>query len=433
MPELVPGRLDAATTINNMAAEILGTSLPVRIRAWDGSEAGPSDGPLVVLRNRRALRHFLWSPGQLGLARAFVSGDLVVDGDLADGLRRCWAAANQHRFSGVKISFRQWLEMARAALRLGAIGPRPPIPHGEARLSGVLHSLKRDQTAIAHHYDVSNAFYELLLDPSMAYSCGYFVSGADDLESAQEAKLDLICRKLNLRPGMRLLDVGCGWGSLVLFAAQRYHVHTTGVTLSREQYDHVRRRIDQFGLHGQVEVRLQDYREITDEPFDVISSIEMGEHVGEKNYAEFAAQLFRLLRPSGRLLIQQMSRGGVTPGGGAFIESYIAPDMSMVPVGRTLEHLEGAGFEIRDVEAMREHYVRTVAAWIRTLDEQRDEAVRILGEQQYRVWQLYLAGGMLTFEANRMGVNQIVAARTTAEGASGVPAVLREAVACDSP
>lgn len=220
--------------------------------------------------------------------------------------------------------------------------------------------------------------------------------------------------------------MGCGWGSLVLYAAQRYGARATGVTLSQRQAEHVRHRIGQLGLRDRVEVRLQDYREVDARAFDAVASVEMGEHVGADNYPGYAATLQRMLRPGGRLLVQQMSRAGTAPGGGAFIESYIAPDMNMVPVGRTLGLLEDAGLEIRDVEAMREHYVPTVRAWAETLDQRWDDVVALIGPEQARVWRVYLAGGALGFEQNRMGVNQVLAVRPDDDGASGLPLTSRE-------
>ncbi|MET0234169.1 MAG: cyclopropane-fatty-acyl-phospholipid synthase family protein [Kibdelosporangium sp.] len=398
---------------------LLGAKLPIGVRAWDGSRAGSLDGPCVVLKSRRALRHVLWQPGELGLARAYVTGDLDVEGDLADGLSRFWRLGRKARPKPG-----DWLDIVRLAAKLGVIGPRPRPPIAEARLGGKLHTRSRDRAAIAHHYDLSNAFYKLLLDPHMAYSSGYWTS--DDpsyrLADAQTDKLDLICRKLDLRPGMRLLDVGCGWGSLVIHAAADYGVHATGVTLSEQQRDHVQARVAEAGLQDKVEVRLQDYREITAAPFDAVASIEMGEHVGEGNYPAYTSTLFRLLKPEGRLVLQQMSRGAVAPGGGAFIESYVAPDMTMRPIGSTLNHLAEAGFEIRDVQAMREHYVRTCRAWAETLEERWADVVGLVGPEQARVWRLYLAGGALAFAENRMGVDQIVAVRTTVDGRSGMPA-----------
>lgn len=423
-----PSRRTAAQRIAGLVRELLNIELPVRVIAWDGSEAGPADGPCIVLRRRRALRHLLWKPGELGVARAFVSGDLDVRGDLAEALRRCWACARENRLAVSRLDGRGRVRLATEALRLGAVGPRPAPPAGEARPSGALHSRRRDRSAIAHHYDTGNDFYALLLDPRMTYSCGYYTSEDQPLASAQEDKLDRICRKLGLTEGMRMLDVGCGWGSLILYAAQRYGVHATGVTLSHSQAEHIRHRICQLGLRDRVEVRLQDYRDVKATAFDAVASIEMGEHVGSGNYPGYAATLHKLLRPGGRLLIQQMSRAGNAPGGGAFIESYIAPDMAMVPIGQTLGLLEDAGLEIRDVEAMREHYVPTVRAWATTLEQRWDEVVAMIGPEQARVWRAYLAGGALAFEQNRMGVNQVLSVRASDEGDSGLPLTSREAL-----
>jgi cyclopropane-fatty-acyl-phospholipid synthase len=409
-----------ASRIVELVERLAGGPCPVGVRAWDGSRAGAADGPCVVLRSPRALRHVLWAPGELGLARAYVSGDLDVDGDLAEGLSRFWRLGRRPR---PRVA--DWPRILRAATDLGAIGPRPPLPAAEARLSGRLHTRRRDRAAIAHHYDLSNDFYRLLLDPHLAYSCGYWTCADETytLHDAQTDKLELVCRKLDLRPGMRLLDVGCGWGSLVLHAAEHHGVRVTGITLSRQQRDHVRARVEAAGLGRMVEVRLQDYRDVHDEPYDAVASIEMGEHVGEQNYPEYAATLHRALKPGGRLVLQQMSRGAVAPGGGAFIERYIAPDMTMRPVGATLNHLTWAGFEVRDVHAMREHYVRTCRAWLATLERRWPDVVALVGAEQARVWRLYLAGGALAFEENRMGVDQIVAVRTGVDGRSGMPAV----------
>ncbi|SER08429.1 cyclopropane-fatty-acyl-phospholipid synthase [Lentzea albida] len=413
-----------AGQLAGMAERVLGAPLPIGIRAWDGSVAGPQDGTVLVIRSRDALRRLVWSPNELGLARAYVSGELDVEGDLASGLSQIWGLVRRGVTRRPKIS-----EVAKLAVKLKVLGPNPDAPKEEARLKGALHTKSRDRDAISHHYDLSNAFYQLVLDPSMAYSCAYFTSEDEPLAQAQHNKLDLVCRKLGLEPGMRLLDVGCGWGSMIIHAAKHYGVHATGVTISAQQREHILKRIEAEGLTGRVEVRLQDYREVRDEPFDAISTIEMGEHVGESNYPEYASTLYRLLKPEGRLLLQQMSRGRNAPGGGAFIESYVAPDMHMRPISQTTGFLESAGLEIRDVHALREHYVWTVRAWADTLEERWDEVVALVGEGQARVWRLYLAGGALTFEEGRMGVDQVLAVRRSENGRSGMPRVRRELVA----
>ena len=434
---LVSRKNPVADRLARIVRDTAGIELPVRIRAWDGSEAGPADGPVLVIRSRRALRRLLWAPGELGLARAYVTGDVDVEGDLADGFRRAWQLARSRPDTAVRVGTAGRLKAATSAIRLGAIGTPPSAPVSEARLQGRLHSRRRDRAAIAHHYDLSNDWYELLLDPHMAYSSAYFTHGSSSgqsLHEAQTAKLDLICRKLDLEPGMRLLDVGCGWGSLILYAAEHYGVHATGVTLSAQQRDYIVKRIADRGLTDRVEVRLQDYRELsaTTEVFDAVSSIEMGEHVGEGNYGEYVAIMYGALKPTGRLLLQQMSRQeGTAPGGGAFIESYIAPDMHMREVWQTTRHLVKGGFEVRDVEAMREHYVTTVQRWIDTFEANWDRFVALQGEEVARVWRLYLVGGALTFEEGRMGVDQFLAVKPTPDGVSGMPATRPWAVTAE--
>ncbi|MDT5225723.1 MAG: cyclopropane-fatty-acyl-phospholipid synthase [Mycobacterium sp.] len=407
------------SSIADRVAELFRTTIgidpPVRIRAWDGSEAGPADGPVLVIRSRRALRRLLWRPGELGLARGYVTRDIDVEGDLADGLRRAWRLARAH--PGAAISARGRATAALHALRLGALGPPPKVPASEARLSGPLHTRRRDRAVIAHHYDLSNEFYQLLLDDHMAYSAAYFTHEEQSLHDAQTAKLDLICTKLDLKPGMQMLDVGCGWGSLVLHAVERYGVRATGITLSAQQREFVVTRATERGLVNSIDVRLQDYRDFGDLPtsrdaFDAVASIEMGEHVGEQFYPSYAGILYRALKPGASVLLQQMSRRpDAAPGGGAFIEAYIAPDMHMRPLWQTLRHLQNADFEIRSVEAMRQHYARTAQHWIDTLEQRFAEFVALLGEEVARVWRLYLVGGMLAFEEGRMGVDQILATK----------------------
>jgi cyclopropane-fatty-acyl-phospholipid synthase len=283
--------------------------------------------------------------------------------------------------------------------------------------------MRRDRQAISH-YDLSNDFYATILDSHMAYSCAYFTSTDPGytLEDAQRDKLELVCRKLGLTEGGRHLDIGCGWGSMSLHAAEHYGVHVVGVTLSAEQRDFVQARIDERGLKDRVEVRLQDYRDVDDGPFDTVSSIEMGEHVGARNYPVFTEQIHRLLRPGGRMLIQQMSRT-TKPGGGPFIEAFIAPDMHMRPVGETVALIERAGLEVRDVHALREHYVWTVAAWYATFEANWDRVVDMVGVEVARVWRLYLVGGALAFEEGRMGVDQILAVKPSPGGRSTMPPV----------
>jgi cyclopropane-fatty-acyl-phospholipid synthase len=365
-------RKDVADVIAGLLARA-GLDLPVRLRAWDGSEAGPADGPVLVARSPRALQRILWRPGELGLARAYVSGDLDVEGDLTDGLRRVHATAPR---SGPFGLIKTGPAAVAAAARLGLLAPPPEPPRCELRVRGRRHSRARDQAVIAGHYDVPSAFYQLILDPNMAYSCAYW-DGQKDLNGAQQAKLDLIMSKLALEPGQALLDMGCGWGSLTLHAA-RARVRVTGVTLSREQGGYVRQHARGLGLGDRAEVRIQDYRDPLDGCYDAIASVEMGEHVGAAQYPAFCAALYRRLRPGGRLLIQQMSRGGRAPGGGPFIESYIAPDMDMRPVGDTIRLIQDAGFEVLGAEAMRADYVRTIRAWLENFEANLPAITQIL-------------------------------------------------------
>jgi cyclopropane-fatty-acyl-phospholipid synthase len=404
---------DVAPVANQLAdllERVLGAPMPVRIRAWDGSEAGSRDpdAPVAVIGSSRALRRLLWQPGELGFARAYVTGDLDVDGDLDEGFRRVWQFARQ-RDGSVHVSPGDRLRAAALAVRLGAVGLPPRAPASEARVNGGLHTKRRDRAVIAHHYDLSNDFYEMILDEHMAYSCAYFTSPNASLREAQRAKLELICHKLDIQPRARLLDVGCGWGSLSLFAAEHRDAKVTGVTLSQQQLEFVEKRVADRGLHDQVDARLQDYRDINDGPYDVAASIEMGEHVGAANYPRFVEGLHRQLRPGGRLLVQQMSRGSGSPGGGPFIEAYIAPDMHMRPVHETVALLEDGGFDVLDVEDLREHYAATAWAWNDNFTRHYDEIVELAGEEVARVWRLYIVGGALAFEEGRMGVEQILA------------------------
>jgi cyclopropane-fatty-acyl-phospholipid synthase len=415
-----------AGVLTPVAEQFFGGELPVRLRAWDGSEAGPAEGPTLVLRSRQALRRLLWHPGELGLAQAYVTGELDVEGDLTDGLRAVWRAARDRDLPGVRLAAGGWAAAAAAAIRLGVPGPRPPAPASQARVTGRRHSKSRDQAVISHHYDVPPGFYELILDPQMAYSCGMWLSDDPDytLADAQRDKLDVVCQKLDLRPGRRLLDVGCGWGSLAIHAAQSYGAQVTAVTLAAEQSAYVRSRVLRLGLKDRVTVINQDYRDITGGGYDAVASIEMGEHVGDREYPAFCALLRDRLAPGGRLLIQQMSRGAAAPGGGAFIEAYIAPDMHMRPLGQTVSLIEAAGLEVRGVQVMREDYTRTIRAWLASLERRWPEVRAMIGDESGRVWRLYMAGAALAFEEGRMGVDQILARRPAgnAERAGHAPA-----------
>ncbi|GAA1514147.1 SAM-dependent methyltransferase [Nocardioides humi] len=393
----------------------VGGDLPVRLVAWDGTTAGPADAPVVELRSPDALRRMLWHPGELGAAQAYVTGELDVPGDLDAALTHAFAVAAERGLSGRRPPLRALAGALRSALGLDLLGRPPAPPDTQARVRGRLHSRDRDRRAISHHYDTTADFYALILDErTMAYSCGYHSSPEQPLADAQEAKLDLVCRKLGLEPGMRLLDVGCGWGSLSLHAAERYGAHVVGVTISHEQQQYAETAARRRGLADRVEIRLCDYRDavpVRGAEYDAVASLEMGEHVGRRNYPAYARVLHDAVRPGGRVLVQQMSRGAKHPGGGPFIESFIAPDMHMRPVAATVGLLEEPGLEVRDVQALREHYVLTVAGWLRRFEENLDAITALVGEELVRVWRLYLVGGSMAFRDGRMGVDQILLVR----------------------
>lgn len=405
-----------APRLEKVLGRFVGGDLPVRLIAWDGSTAGPADAPEVELRSPDALRRLLWHPGELGAAQAYVTGELEVRGDLETALDHAFTVARER---GRRVSATAMAAAIREAVGLGLVGRPPAAPATQARIRGRLHGRSRDQASISHHYDTTADFYALILDTeTMAYSCGYHASPDVPLHEAQRAKLDLICRKLGLEPGMRLLDVGSGWGSLGLHAAEHFGVQVTGITLSAEQQRFAEAAAHRRGLDDQVEFVVRDYRDAVPPrgaEYDAVASIEMGEHVGQRNYPTYAAVLHDAVRPGGRVLVQQMSRSGKHPGGGPFIESFIAPDMHMRPLGATVALLEEAGLEVRDVHALREHYVLTVAGWLERFEQNLDQITALVGEELVRVWRLYLVGGSMAFRDGRMGVDQILMVRPGAE------------------
>jgi cyclopropane-fatty-acyl-phospholipid synthase len=428
--------MSVADVVDPLVRAGLGEVLPVHLRCWDGSELGPPGAPVqVTFTSPRALRRLLWAPNELGFARAYVSGDVLIEGDIMAGLSALDQVADPEFGPGLVIDASTRRALVKAILRLGIAGPPPRPPAEESKLGGLRHSRGRDAQAIAHHYDVGNEFYELVLGPSMTYSCAYFereqgpevgteVGAAFGLEEAQQAKCDLVARKLELKPGMRVLDVGCGWGAFVINAARNYGVEAVGITLSSEQADYARRRADAEGVGDRVEIRVQDYRDVPDGPFDAIASIGMAEHVGQAMLPTYSAELFSLLRPGGRLLNHAISRRPGSPGGfsrTSFIDRYVFPDGELHPMAVMVEALEEAGFEVRDVESLREHYALTLRAWVANLEANWDRAVELTSPGRARVWRLYMAGSALGFEGNRLGVNQVLAVRPDVRGVSGMP------------
>ncbi|MFJ9905115.1 class I SAM-dependent methyltransferase [Streptomyces sp. NPDC101152] len=421
---------DAAQRLKGLVEQLLGVPLPVRVRAWDGSQAGPPGAPALVVRNRRAVRRLLWKPGELGLARAWVAGDLEIEGDLYEALdlmsTLVWERGEDARTLTQALREPQVRAAAWGLVKLAGV-PWPPAPPGEEvrRARAHLHTKRSDRRAISHHYDVGNDFYEIVLGPSMVYSCAYWPSPDATLEEAQRDKLDLACQKLALTAGQRLLDVGCGWGSMAIHAAREYGVRVVGITLSQEQAAYARKRAADEGLTDLVEIRVQDYRDVADGPYDVISSIGMAEHVGADRYLEYAEDLYRLLKPGGRLLNHQIGRRPQRDESSynvdEFIDAYVFPDGELAPIGTTVTQLERAGFEVRDVEALREHYGLTLRRWVANLEADWARAVRLAGAGRARVWRLYMAACAVAFERNRIGVNQVLAVRSGDGGESGMP------------
>lgn len=387
----------------------LGGPLPAAVRFWDGSEIGSgargSATDTVVLRDRRALTYMVTRPDQLGLARAYVSGDLELEGDVE---RVMSAGADMYAFA---VEWRDKMEAVKIAASLGAIRvPPPKPPDSEAIVGGRLHSLRRDRQAISYHYDVSNRFYRLVLGPTMVYSCAYFESPDDSLEEAQTRKLDVICRKLRLQSGERFLDIGCGWGSLVMHAAANYNVQAVGITLSAEQAELARERIREAGLADRCEIRIQDYREVSDGPYDKIASVGMFEHVGAKMLDRYMETVAALGRPGGLALhhgICRQHKKQDSPN--TFINHYVFPDGELHRVAKVIRSLELSGQELRDTESLREHYALTLRHWVANLAADRELAIAEAGPERHRIWDLYMTASALAFERGDISVHQMLA------------------------
>jgi cyclopropane-fatty-acyl-phospholipid synthase len=397
----------ALAQVDLLRREIEGTfpSRPFAVEFWDGTSLpateGNGGGPTFLARSPAAVAHALRAPGQLGLGRAYVSGELEID-DL-DGVMR------------VLDTWRPPAPDARTKARLmlaaaRACGPmRPPrAPAAELRPRGRRHARERDARAVRHHYDVSNEFFALFLDDSMTYSCAIFSRGAATLEEAQEAKLELICSKLGLREGERVLDVGCGWGSFAVHAAARHGVEVVGITLSEPQAALARRRAADAGVADRVDIRVADYRDLAGERFDAIASIGMVEHVGDEQIDVYASCLAGLLGPGGRLLNHGIARLRHTdPEAGPFSERYVFPDAEPLHLSRVVLALERAGFECDHVEGFADDYAETLRHWARRLDARLDEAERLAGPERVRVWRLYLRAARNGFENGFTSVYQV--------------------------
>jgi cyclopropane-fatty-acyl-phospholipid synthase len=403
---------------------VAGPDAPVEFHAYDGSKAGAENSPVkITVRSPTAVSYLAQAPGGLGLARAYVSGHLDVEGDMYAALARMIQAQRMDMYFTERLRLLRQLGGPRVLL------PRVPPPPQEVRvkrrwLSGRRHSKARDASAISHHYDVSNIFYEWVLGPSMAYTCACYLRADATLEEAQAAKFDLVARKLGLTSGMRLLDVGCGWGSMVMHAAREYGVRALGVTLSEQQAAWAQQAIKDAGLTGLAEVRHLDYRDVTETGFDAVSSIGLTEHIGKAQLPGYFSFLYGKLKPEGRLLNHCITRTDDTeparrPDG--FIYRYVFPDGELESPGYLVSLMHDAGFEVRHEENLREHYAKTLASWCANLDEHWDEAVAEVGEATARVWRLYMAGSRLGFERNQIQLHQVLGVRLGANGKSGMP------------
>lgn len=408
------------TALEPLFRFLVGDDVPIDVRFWDGSRLGrPGGVASLEITSPEALRWILYSPNDLGFGRAYVTGGLRVEGDLYGAMR----ATMKRVPADWKIPPPLLARALMGAARHGVIGMPPAPPQEETRLRGRPHSRRRDAAAISHHYDVSNEFYRLVLGPTMTYSCARFSPPEAGLDEAQEAKYELICRKLGLGEGQRLLDVGCGWGGMLMHAAARYGVRGVGATISAQQWELARKRVAEANLEGLVDLRLCDYREIPEgETFDAVCSIGMFEHVGSRNADLYFRHLHGRLRPGGRLLNHAISTpNGSVMGSRSFMARYVFPDGELQDVGEVVLGMERAGFEVRDVESLREHYALTLKSWVANLEGRWDEAVAMVGERRARVWRIYMIGAAISFEENRISVHQVLGVKTPPSGRSGMP------------
>lgn len=420
--------MDVATEIKPLLDPLLGGNMPLRLEFWDGSVLPGSDSKATLrFTSADAIRRLLWMPNDLGLARAYVSGDIELDGQIFDVVE-AFRDGSPNSLDTMSAMLKLPLAV-RAARRVGALGRPLPPPEEEARLHGRRHSQRRDAAAVSHHYNVGNDFYQLVLGPAMTYSCARFAEPHATLEEAQAAKHELICRKLGLheRPNSHLLDVGCGWGSMAIHAAVHHGARAVGITISQPQADLARKRAAEAGVGDLVEIRVQDYRELRGETFDAISSVGMSEHVGHAKIREYFEVLRSVLRPEGRLLNHAISApGGSVLGRNSFVGRYVFPDGELIDVSGVAQNMELAGFEVRDVESLREHYARTLRCWVENLESNWDQAVSLVGEPRAKVWQLYMAGSAVRFEAGHIAIHQVLGVVPASRGESGMPVTRRD-------
>ena len=398
------------------------------IRLWDGRELPMNGLPRfsLVLNHPGALRRMFKPPMELSLGEAFIRNDFEIEGDIFAAFPLMESIASQ-RWSVPEIA-----DLVTGLLALPAAGPEVR-GRGPLKARGAIHSRGRDRQVIQYHYDVGNDFYALWLDRNLQYSCAYFPRGSESLDAAQELKMEHICRKLRVQAGERLLDIGCGWGGLARFAAAHHGVQVLGVTLSKNQKAYADEQVNREGLRGRVSVELTDYRDLGPEAFDKIVSVGMFEHVGRSHLPLYFSEAYRLLKPGGLFLNHGISRRDANDsasegfvakrlvGQGRFSQRYIFPDGELVPVSEAALLAEAAGFEVRDVENLREHYALTLRHWVRRLADHRAEAIKAAGEVTYRTWRLYMSASAYGFESGNLNVNQTLLAKMTPQGKTNVP------------
>ena len=436
MPTAAPA---AATTVDVLKDLFAGVDIRnFRVRLWDGTvwapEAATEPAFTLGIETPSALRSLLSAGSEAALVEAYLSGDLSIEGDIYAVPPLGRAILRQRIGLGRR---------ARIAFRLlklpkdGDGGDTLEVPGGDAgddggpptgripaaELRGEVHSIERDRAAVTHHYDLSNRFYSLFLDPRMVYSCAVFRRPDEDLEPAQLRKLDLVCRKLRIREGDRLLDVGCGWGALIIHAARAYGASALGITLSERQAELARKRIRDAGLEGRCRVEVHDYRELESGAFDRVASVGMFEHVGRARAPEYFATIFRLLRPGGSYLHHAITANplGEPHPGPTMSDKYVFPDHELIPIGETLGYAEEVGFDVRDLEALREHYALTLRRWVTALERHKAEAVADVGEATWRAWHLMFAGSALDFEANKQEISQVLMVKPRGDGSAELP------------
>ncbi len=402
--------------------QIFSTRKPefIKVRLWDGT-VWPLENRspfTLILNHPGALRKMLLPGTEVGLAEAYLYNDIDIEGKIEE----IFSLADM--LTADVGGLAKKLRLYSRLKQLPESTDRHPLQRGPAHLEGKRHSIQRDRQAVTYHYNVSNDFYALFLDPQMVYSCAYFQTADDSLAEAQERKLDYICRKMRLRTGQRILDIGCGWGGLVIWAAQHYGVDATGITLSQPQADYANKRIAELGIGDHCRVEVIDYRQVPEQPtFDALVSVGMFEHVGEQMLAEYFAKALRLLKPQGVFLNHGISstQEQMRNDKGSFSDAYVFPDGELVQIHKTIAIAEGAGFETRDVESLREHYMLTLQHWVERLEANHERALQYVDEGTYRVWRLFMSGSIYGFDVRRQNIYQTLLVKADKEGRSGLP------------